>query len=239
MVSYHIPEIHACDAVPSNITVVSDGPSTLFSDISHMDGSDSQTEYWNRAASDREFTHPLDFERFKRVVSPEARILDHGCGYGRICHRLRKAGYRNVIGIDTADGMIREGMRRFPELDLRHITAAFPSFPAESFDVVLLFAVLTCIPSDKGQQRLIASIERTLRIGGILYVSDYFLQADQRNRERYERFEPEFETYGVFELSDGAVLRHHTRVWIEALLAGFRAISLEEMVAPTCTATIV
>lgn len=194
---------------------------------------DCQTEYWDRCAGEREFTHPLDFERFKRFVAPEAQILDYGCGYGRICWELHRNGYRNVIGVDSAENMIREGSRRFPDLDLRHVTHHPPLFSDESFEAILLFAVLTCIPSDDGQRRLIDSIARMLRRGGVLYVSDYFLQTNQRNRQRYVRFEPMFGTFGVFRLPDGAVLRHHTRAWIEQLLMRFRMMSLEETTAPT------
>ena len=192
-----------------------------------------QTEYWDRCAREKEFTHPFDFERFSRIVHSRARILDYGCGYGRICHQLREAGYRKVIGVDPALSMIREGKRRFPGLDLRHVKSHDFPFPAASFDAVLLFAVLNCIPSDEEQQILMETVHRMLCRGGILYLSDYFLQTDQRNRERYAKFEPEFGTYGVFELPDGAVLRHHARSWIEQLLSTFHTISLEEMLAPT------
>jgi ubiquinone/menaquinone biosynthesis C-methylase UbiE len=138
-----------------------------------------------------------------------------------------------VIGIDTADGMVREGRSRFPELDLRHMTRQIPLFPDASFDAVLLFAVLTCIPSDDGQRRLLRSITRMLRRGGILYISDYFLQRDQRNLQRYTRYKTISGTYGVFRLPDGLVLRHHARGWIDQLLEGFTMLSLEEMDAPT------
>jgi SAM-dependent methyltransferase len=35
------------------------------------------------------------------------------------------------------------------------------------FDVVLLFAVLTCVPGDEAQHRLIAELHRVLRPGGL------------------------------------------------------------------------
>ena len=42
---------------------------------------DRQTEYCDRVAWDKEFSHPLDDARFLQHVAKEARILDVGCGY--------------------------------------------------------------------------------------------------------------------------------------------------------------
>ncbi|MBN1418666.1 MAG: class I SAM-dependent methyltransferase [Planctomycetes bacterium] len=189
-----------------------------------MRGLDRQTEYWDRVAEQKRFTHPIDAERFAALVPTTARILDHGCGYGRTCSELAAMGYRHVIGIDISLAMIGRGRRLHPDLDLRHVPVGTLPFPADSFDAVLLFAVLTCIPADGGQEDLISEIRRVLRPGGILHVSDYPLQDDPRNRQRYERSLPEFGTFGVFRLPEGAVMRHHAEEWFDRLLRPFRKI---------------
>ena len=93
--------------------------------------------------------------------------------------------------------------------------------PDHSVDAVILFAVLTCIYQSEEQQKLINEIRRVLRPGGILYVSDYLLGEDERNRKRYEEFAPVFGTYGVFELPEGAICRHHSEEYIQSLLKDF------------------
>ena len=94
-------------------------------------------------------------------------------------------------------------------------------WPDAVFDLVMLVAVLTCVPEDEAQQSLVAELHRVLKPGGHLYVSDVLLQDDERNLHRYRRDAERFGTYGVFETGDGAVLRHHSRVRLDALLAGF------------------
>jgi ubiquinone/menaquinone biosynthesis C-methylase UbiE len=76
--------------------------------------------------------------------------------------------------------------------------------------------------SDDAQQKLLREFKRVLRPGGLLVVSDYPLQTDERNVSRYEKFATELGGYGRFRLPDGAVLRHHPREWLESLLTEFR-----------------
>jgi SAM-dependent methyltransferase len=92
-----------------------------------------------------------------------------------------------------------------------------------------LFAVLTCIPTNKGQELLIQEIHQVIRPGGVLYVSDYWLQDDDRNRERYRKWKDRYGTYGIFELSEGAVCRHHDRKWIEKLFSSFEMIEFVDI----------
>jgi SAM-dependent methyltransferase len=198
-----------------------------------MRESNRQIKYWNSVAGKKRFTHPLNTEHFQRFVPKTASILDIGCGYGRICHELNGLGYNKVVGVDISDQMIREGLTRYPNLDLRHLVTRDLPFRDDAFDGVIMLAVLTCIPTDKSQQELINSVLRVLKPNGILHVSDYFLQNDQRNRARYDAYHNKHPVYGVFELEDGAVLRHHSRPWMEALLSPLHPLSLYEMKAPT------
>jgi hypothetical protein len=97
-------------------------------------------------------------------------------------------------------------------------------------DAVLLFAVLTCIPTNAGQQHLIDILYDKLQPGGIIYISDYYLQA---NTDRYTWYEGDKENYGVFTLPEGATLRHHPREWIQILLKRFAI--LDEQIIPVKT----
>ena len=58
-------------------------------------------------------------------------------------------------------------------------------------------------------ERMNSEIRRVLRPGGILYVNDFLLFTDDRNKARYEKFNNKYGEYGVFELPEGAVCRHH------------------------------
>jgi SAM-dependent methyltransferase len=198
-----------------------------------MNAIDRQVAYWDGVAFEKAFTHPLDIALFQRYVPKGGRILDVGCGYGRTCAELSRAGFARVIGIDPSPRMIERGRRQHPELDLRVLEEGPLPFRSGGFDAALLLAVLTCIPTDGGQQRLMAEIFRVMKPGGHLLVSDYPLQTDSRNRDRYERFHRKYGTFGVFEIEDGAVVRHHDLSWIAELLSPFQAIARETVSART------
>lgn len=68
-----------------------------------------------------------------------------------------------------------------------------------------------------------------MRPGGLLYISDYWLQADQRNRDRYAQYEGQYRTYGVFEVSEGVAVRHHSRQWIASLLGDWEEIAASDI----------
>lgn len=182
---------------------------------------DNQIVYWDQAASEKIFTHPLDELRFKSFVSHDARILDFGCGYGRTCHALFDMGFKNISGVDSSGMMIKRGRETYPDLDLRVLTHGDIFHEKEAFDVIILFAVLTCIPRDDAQKKLLHELYSLLRPGGIIYISDYWLQNDDRNLKRYAAYQEKYGCYGVFELPEGAVVRHHAKVWMASLLENF------------------
>jgi SAM-dependent methyltransferase len=198
-----------------------------------MREADANMSYWDRMATRRRFTHPLRPALIRDRVSPTDRILDYGCGYGRTCAKLNEAGYPDVVGVDTSAAMISQGLHLHPGLNLKHIAAGPIPFAENTFAAGLLFAVLTCIPENSDQEALITELTRVLRPNGILYLSDYPLQANARNRKRYDRFKDEFGTFGVFRLPDGGVFRHHAMAWIYALLSKLRILKEETLEVTT------
>jgi SAM-dependent methyltransferase len=188
----------------------------------------NQTIFWDSVSADKEFSHPLDLSRFARLVPRDARILDYGCGYGRVCRELFAAGYRNTHGVDLSPRMIERARVENPELSFELLTDV-DRCQHDPFDAVLLFSVLTCIPDDENQRELIDRLHRYLRPGGILYVSDLLVQEDQRNRQRYEQFREVYGTYGVFELEPGVVFRHLRRDWIDELFREFERMDFVEI----------
>lgn len=191
------------------------------------------SDYWNRVAESKTFHHPLDVDRVRMLVTPAAWILDVGCGYGRTLAQLADLGYHRLVGVDTAAGMIARGRRLHPDLDLRVIAPGPLPFPDVSFGAAFLVAVLTCIPADDDQRALVAEIRRVLRPGGVLYVSDLLLAADERNVARYREGARRFPRYGVFEHPEGVVLRHHDPAWIRELTSGFGEVAFVEFDART------
>lgn len=192
-----------------------------------------QKEYWNIVSKKKEFTIPFQLKQFNKYVLKEKLILDVGCGYGRTLDKLYQTGYKNLLGIDFSEGMIQRGKEQFPCLDLRIKANQEIDLQDRSVDAVILFAVLTCIKENHEQQQLLSEIKRVLRPNGIIYVSDFLLNTDKRNMERYRKFEKVYGNYGVFELPEGAICRHHNELWIKQLLGDFVALEYDHLVFTT------
>ena len=192
-----------------------------------------QKEYWNSVSEKKEFTTPFQAKEFAKYVKRDSCILDVGCGYGRTLDELYHNGYHNLIGIDFSSGMIERGKQRFPYLDLRVKEDTEIDLPDARVDAVILFAVLTCIRTNEEQEQLFSEIKRVLKPRGILYVNDFLLNTDDRNLSRYEEFKEIYGIYGVFELPEGAVCRHHDETWIKQLLKDFSEREYEHLTFTT------
>lgn len=188
-----------------------------------------QVEYWDGTAATKIFTHPVNFSWLNGLLDSQSRILDYGCGYGRVMNLLYEQEYRNVEGVDFSAQLIHRGQQSFPHLSFQVIHSPLLSYTDGSFDAVLLFAVLTCLPHDEDQRVLIDELIRVLKPGGILYISDLGLQSDERNRDRYNIFQQKYGVYGVFETGDGAVCRHHTMEWLHSLVASCELLATEDV----------
>jgi SAM-dependent methyltransferase len=187
----------------------------------------SQISYWDRVANEKRFWHPLRLDWLARHSNQQACILDYGCGYGRTLAELWLAGFQNSFGVDFSEAMLARAHAEIPGSRLVRNDGRSLPFKNECFEAVLLFAVLTCVPDSDEQRTLVGEAKRVLRPGGLLYVSDVLVNDDQRNQERYERDFAKYKCYGVFELQEGVVVRHHQSEWIEELLSPFQQLENE------------
>ena len=184
-------------------------------------GNSNQKSYWNKVAPTKNFTTTLDFNLIPDSIKKESLIVDYGCGYGRTLNELHARGFNNLLGFDFASDMIERGGEEFPYLDLKTSKDNKIDCESGSVDMVILFAVLTCIIEDEKQDSLIKEISRVLKPGGIIYINDFLVNTDERNTKRYNQFLEKYGTYGVFELPEGAVLRHHEESHVSQLTKGF------------------
>ena len=193
----------------------------------------SQVSYWDRVAHEKRFSHPLRLDWLGRYSNQQARILDYGCGYGRTLAELSQAGFQNLGGVDFSAAMLARARVAVPRSALIRNDGQSLPFKDDCFDAVLLFAVLTCMPDNYDQRQLLAEVKRVLRPGGLLYVSDLLVNNDPRNRERYERDAEKYGCYGVFELPEGVVVRHHEREWVAEITGSFQQLEYEQLTVTT------
>ncbi|MFO1525290.1 MAG: class I SAM-dependent methyltransferase [Turneriella sp.] len=75
---------------------------------------------------------------FRKYVSPQNKILDVGCGYGRNLRTLRAAGYRNVTGVDVNPEIVKINLAS----GLNAMTAKAFEKTTGRFDAILLSHVV-------------------------------------------------------------------------------------------------
>jgi ubiquinone/menaquinone biosynthesis C-methylase UbiE len=166
---------------------------------------------------------------FKKYVNKNGNILDIGCGYGRTLNELYNNGYKNSVGIDFSEKMIERGKDLYPYLTLGTMEKGKTKYSENTFDAVILLAVLTCITTNEEQMELLNEIKRILKQNGIIYINDFLLNADERNIKRYEGYESKYKNYGVFELPEGAIVRHHDKTWVKKSFEIFNELEYKEI----------
>ena len=177
---------------------------------------------------------------FGRVFGRDDAILELGCGAGRIAFGLHELGFRNVIGVDYATGMVRRARHMAKLLEysvpFRVGDATELEFENGIFDGVIFgFNGLLQIPKAERRDRALAEILRVLRPGGWFVFTSHdranprhrkFWEAEKRRWRRGGR-KPELDEFGDrFEQTDLGPLYIHipTIPEMEAALkrAGFR-----------------
>lgn len=198
-----------------------------------MDNSEIKA-YWDKVAGIKQFTLGLRPDLLMPNIPAPGSVLDLGCGNGRILSELTKLGFSPLSGCDISPKMIELARKDFPEADLKvNIGSSLP-FADNSFDTVVVLAVLTAIPDSSEQKNLIDEINRVLNPGGIVYIGDFLLNSDERNIARYQNYQEKHGTYGIFELpEEGAILRHHAQEYMKELLKPFKPLAMTQVTHKT------
>jgi ubiquinone/menaquinone biosynthesis C-methylase UbiE len=134
---------------------------------------ETQQNSWNKVAGEISFSLEPNLNKLATLITKDAKILDYGCGYGRITSELHARGYSRLSGVDTSIEMVRRGLKQYPTLDLRHIDSHEIPTELGKFDVILFCAVLTCIPIKEHRTKIIESVYESLNEGGIIYCVEF------------------------------------------------------------------
>ena len=116
-------------------------------------------------------------------ISPGARVLEAGCGDGKVGRALARSGAAAYLGLDLSDAMLDRARRfsmaeaqssiiQFQRADLADPawTAALPQAP---FDWALAFAVFHHLPGMALRSRVLREMAAQVRAGGRLAISNW------------------------------------------------------------------
>jgi len=106
-------------------------------------------------------------KRLAHNLTADAAILDIGCGDGRLLRNFRKAGFKNLHGIELP-GPAAERAAKTPEIKLHLGTLASIDLPPASFDLITLVHVYEHLPAPSDTLDRLA---RLIRPGGRIFLS--------------------------------------------------------------------
>src|SRR3989338_3115660 len=136
-----------------------------------------------------------DLIQFKPFIEPGQRVLDWGCGNGRLLYLLDEvlttkafgqSGTERLeyLGVDQSEEMLKIAKHSFTRLmedgQVQFFSTAQSEkkFPADFFDVAYLIASLHHLPDSVGRFDLLKQIFYELKPGGRLFVSVWNLESE-------------------------------------------------------------
>ncbi len=115
-------------------------------------------------------------ERFVSLgggVLEDARVLDFGCGWGRITRLfLRDIKPKNLVGVDARENIVATAQELAPKLNFHRIDPYPPleCFPEATVDIVVAYSVFSHLSEEAAQQWL-TEFARIIRPGGIACIT--------------------------------------------------------------------
>jgi len=120
------------------------------------------------------------------LVAPGSRVLDAGCGHGRVAVELARQDY-DVVGVDVDTSMLEVARRTAPELtwvrsDLAEVDSDDPRLGGP-FDLVVAAGNVIPLLAEGTEPEVVRRLSACLRPGGLL-VAGFGLDADHLPLDR-------------------------------------------------------
>lgn len=121
--------------------------------------------------------------RFARLIPTGSRVLDWGCGDGRM---LRAFGKKNIqyVGVDQSKGLLALARQLHAASIVSHraefflTTARAARFPDQSFDAVCAIASFHHLPDVASRRKVLLDWQRALKPNGRLLLTVWNLGSD-------------------------------------------------------------
>lgn len=168
--------------------MVSDYRSRLFSTynethIAHLDADDESKLEWFSKYAAGNYLPLLD-----GLDKNSAKVLEVACNKGYLLKALSSHGFKNLHGVDLSPDDVAKAEALVPEATIIYADAnAYLSEHTESFDIIILKAMLEHVPKDETLP-LLERIKASLKQGGMVIIDVPNMDWLFASHERYMDF---------------------------------------------------
>jgi len=141
-----------------------------------------------------------DFKFFEKYIDKGDKVLDAGCGNGRLSEFLQKikaspaknskknhnASGVDYTGLDSSSALIKLARKRHPEEKFVVGDIMNMPFDEDTFDALLAVAVFQHIPSKFFRKKSLKEINRVLKKGGVFIMTNWNLWQPRFRLLRFE-----------------------------------------------------
>ena len=130
-----------------------------------------------------------ELQVFIPYIKDNFKILDLGCGNGRLLKSLEQADKKlNYLGVDFSTQLIEQAKASHPQAKFITADMSDLSFSPDTFDIVFLIASFHHLPSKAERLELLFRINRWLKPGGLLFMTNWNLWQKKYWRYALENF---------------------------------------------------
>lgn len=130
-----------------------------------------------------------ELQVFIPYIKDNFKILDLGCGNGRLLKSLEQADKKiKYLGVDFSEKLIEQAKIDHPQAKFIVSDMTDLSFNYGSFDMVFMIASFHHLPSKAERLDLLLKINRWLRPGGLLFMTNWNLWQPKYLKYTLENF---------------------------------------------------
>lgn len=175
-----------------------------------------------------------DLKPLKKYCKDGFKVLDLGCGSGRLYHLFEDFQDLTYVGVDQSEEQIKIAKEKFPNADFRVGEMTTLPFADNEFDVLYCIATFHHLPDEKSRIKALQEMKRVLKPGSYILMTNWNLHSDKAQKLAQKGKFKEFKPNHVKSLDSGHVINDFLIPWMnsEGEVLGeryYHGFSLEEV----------